>query len=217
MWQTRQVRTILVTGFEPFGAHSVNPTEGLAKAVDGRHVGDFTVVSAVLPVHHVDAATRLGALLGEANPEAILHLGLAGGRARIALERVAVNVMDYEVADNAGFRASGEPCVPGGPTAYFSTLPVRAMLQALLDEGIPAYTSNTAGTYLCNQTLYGTLHAVRSMPRPPRVGFMHFPLLPAMVAAAGLEQPSMDFPLMLRAVETVLGVIARGDGQTGRV
>ncbi len=217
MWQTRQVRTILVTGFEPFGAHSVNPTEGLAKAVDGRHVGDFTVVSAVLPVHHADAATRLGALLGEANPEAILHLGLAGGRARIALERVAVNVMDYEVADNAGFRASGEPCVPGGPTAYFSTLPVRAMLQALLDEGIPAYTSNTAGTYLCNQTLYGTLHAVRSMPRPPRVGFMHFPLLPAMVAAAGLEQPSMDFPLMLRAVEAVLGVIARGDGQTGRV
>jgi pyroglutamyl-peptidase len=217
MWQTRQVRTILVTGFEPFGAYSVNPTEGLAKAVDGRHVGDFTVVSAVLPVHHADAATRLGALLGEANPEAILHLGLAGGRARIALERVAVNVMDYEVADNAGFRASGEPCVPGGPTAYFSTLPVRAMLQALLDEGIPAYTSNTAGTYLCNQTLYGTLHAVRSMPRPPLVGFMHFPLLPAMVAAAGLEQPSMDFPLMLRAVETVLGVIARGDGQTGRV
>jgi pyroglutamyl-peptidase len=217
MWQTRQVRTILVTGFEPFGAYSVNPTEGLAKAVDGRHVGDFTVVSAVLPVHHVDAATRLGALLGEANPEAILHLGLAGGRARIALERVAVNVMDYEVADNAGFRASGEPCVPGGPTAYFSTLPVRAMLQALLDEGIPAYTSNSAGTYLCNQTLYGTLHAVRSMPRPPQVGFMHFPLLPAMVAAAGLEQPSMDFPLMLRAVETVLGVIARGDGQAGRV
>jgi pyroglutamyl-peptidase len=217
MWQTRQVRTILVTGFEPFGAYSVNPTEGLAKAVDGRHVGDFTVVSAVLPVHHADAATRLGALLGEANPEAILHLGLAGGRARIALERVAVNVMDYEVADNAGFRASGEPCVPGGPAAYFSTLPVPAMLQALLDEGIPAYTSNTAGTYLCNQTLYGTLHAVRSMPRPPRVGFIHFPLLPAMVAAAGLEQPSMDFPLMLRAVETVLGVIARGDGQAGRV
>jgi pyroglutamyl-peptidase len=211
------VRTILVTGFEPFGAHSVNPTEGLAKAVDGRRAGDFTVLGAVLPVHHADAGTRLGALLGETNPEAILHLGLAGGRARIALERVAVNVMDYEVADNAGFRASGEPCVPGGPAAYFSTLPVPAMLQALLDEGIPAYTSSTAGTYLCNQTLYGTLHAVRSMPRPPRVGFVHFPLLPAMVAAAGLEQPSMDFPLMLRAVETVLGVIARGDGQAGRV
>ena len=199
-----------MTGFEPFGAHSVNPTEGLAKAVDGRRVGDVSVQGVVLPVHHTDTAARLGALLAESNPEAVLHLGLAAGRARIALERVAVNVMDYEVPDNAGYRASGEPCVPGGPTAYFSTLPLRAMLKALLDEGIPAYTSNTAGTYLCNQTLYWTLHAVRDMPRPPRVGFVHFPLLPAMVAAAGLEQPSMDFPLMLRAVETLLGVIAHG-------
>jgi pyroglutamyl-peptidase len=210
------VRTILVTGFEPFGTHAANPTEGLAKAVDGRRIGDCAVVGVVLPVHHAEAATRVAALLAEMNPEAVLHLGLAAGRARVALERVAVNVMDYEVADNAGFRASGEPCVPGGPTAYFSTLPLPALVKALLDEGIPAYTSNTAGTYLCNQTLYGTLHAVRSMARPPRVGFIHVPLLPAMVAATGLEQASMDFPLMLRAVETALGVIAHGDGQAGR-
>jgi len=210
------VRTILVTGFEPFGSHATNPTEGLAKAVDGRRIDDCAVVGAVLPVHHAEAATRVAALLAETNPEAVLHLGLAAGRARVALERVAVNVMDYEVADNAGFRASGEPCVPGGPTAYFSTLPLPALVKALLDEGIPAYTSNTAGTYLCNQTFYGTLHAVRNMARPPRVGFIHFPLLPAMVAATGLEQASMDLPLMLRAVETVLGVIAHGDGQAGR-
>jgi pyroglutamyl-peptidase len=211
------VSTILVTGFEPFGVHSVNPTEGLAKAVDGRRIGDFAVVGAVLPVHHADAAKRVTTLLVETNPAAVVHLGLAGGRARIALERVAVNVMDYEVADNAGFRASGEPCVPGGPAAYFSTLPTAAMQKALIDEGIPAYTSNTAGTYLCNQTLYWTLHAVRDLPRPPRVGFIHFPLLPAMVAATGQEQASMDLPLMLRTVETVLGVIVHGNGQAGRV
>jgi pyroglutamyl-peptidase len=210
------VRTILVTGFEPFGTHAANPTEGLAKAVDGRRIGDCAVVGAVLPVHHAEGAVRVAALLAETNPEAVVHLGLAAGRARVALERVAVNVMDYEVADNAGFRASGEPCAPGGPTAYFSTLPLPALVKALLDEGIPVYTSNTAGTYLCNQTLYGTLHAVRNMARPPQVGFIHFPLLPAMVAATGLEQASMDFSLMLRAVETVLGVIAHGDGQAGR-
>ena len=202
-------RVILVTGFEPFGAHSVNPSEGLAKAVDGRRVGDFGILGAVLPVHHTDAAQRLAVTLADTRPAAVVHLGLAGGRARVALERVAVNVMDYEQPDNAGFRASGEPCVPGGPAAYFSTLPLAAMLKALVADGIPAYASNTAGTYLCNQTLYWTLHAVRQQSRPPRVGFVHFPLLPSMVAASGLEQPSMDFPLMLRAVETVLGVIAR--------
>jgi pyroglutamyl-peptidase len=202
-------RVILVTGFEPFGAHTVNPSEGLAKAVDGRRVGDFGILGAVLPVRHTDAAMRLAATLADTRPAAVVHLGLAGGRARVALERVAVNVMDYEQPDNAGFRASGEPCVPGGPAAYFSTLPLAAMLKALLADGIPAYASNTAGTYLCNQTLYWTLHAVRQQSRPPRVGFVHFPLLPSMVAASGLEQPSMDFPLMLRAVETMLHVIAR--------
>src|SRR5262245_44413961 len=211
MWQTE--RMILVTGFEPFGTHAANPTEGLAKAVDGRRVGGVDIVGQVLPVHHADAARRITAALAETRPSAVVHLGLAAGRARVALERVAVNVMDYEVADNAGYRASGEPCVPGGPAAYFSTLPLAAVLKALTDEGIPAYTSNTAGTYLCNQTLYWTLHAARDLARPPAVGFIHFPLLPAMVAAAGLEQPSMDFPLMLRAVETVLGVVARADAR----
>jgi len=210
-------RVILVTGFEPFGAHTVNPSEGLAKAVDGRRVGAFGIVGTVLPVHHADAARRLTAMLAETRPASVVHLGLAGGRARVALERVAVNVMDYELPDNAGFRASGESCVPGGPAAYFSTLPLAAMLKGLVDEGVPAYASNTAGTYLCNQTLYWTLHAVRDQARPPRVGFIHFPLLPSMVAASGLEQPSMDFPLMLRAVETVLGVIARANDQAVRV
>ena len=200
---------ILVTGFETFATHPANPSEGLAKAVDGRRFGTARVRGAVLPVHHADAAPRVLSLIAETDPVAVVHLGLAAGRARVALERVAVNVMDYAEPDNAGFKASGEPCVPGGPAAYFATLPLDAILTALTAEGIPAYLSNTAGTYLCNQTLYGTLHALRERARPPQVGFIHFPFLPAMVAAAGLEQPSMDFPLMLRAVEIALGVIAR--------
>lgn len=200
---------IVVTGFESFGTHGDNPTEGLAKAVDGRELGAARVRSTVLPVHHADAAPIVAALLAGTDPIAVVHLGLAAGRARVALERVALNVMDYEQPDNAGYRATGEPCVPGGPAAYFATLPLPAILETLTAEGIPAYISNTAGTYLCNQTMYGTLHAVRERARPPRVGFIHFPLLPAMVAATGLEQPSMDFPLMLRAVELALAVIAR--------
>lgn len=202
-------RVILVTGFEPFGGHGANPSEELAKAVDGRRAGACAVRSAVLPVHHADAAIRVEALVAELEPEAIVHLGLANGRARVALERAALNVMDYALPDNAGRRVVNEPCVPGGPAAYLSTLPLAAMLAALTAQGIPVYLSNTAGTYLCNQTLYATLHALARRARPPRAGFIHVPSLPSMVAASGLDEPSMDFGLMLRAVEVALDVVAR--------
>ena len=203
-------RIVLVTGFEAFGGHAANPSLEVAKALDGRAVGEAVVRSAILPVHHAEAAPQVSRLLDEMNPLAVVHLGLAGGRARIALERVAVNVMDFETPDNAGYRARGEPCVPGGPVAYFATLPLAAILAALLAEGIPAYVSNTAGTYLCNQTLYDTLHLLEERGHPARAGFIHLPLLPAMVAASGLEQPSMDAGLMVRAVEIALGVVTRG-------
>ena len=199
---------ILVTGFEPYGGELMNPSQELAKTVDGRRVGGCTVRGLVLPVHHQQATASMARALQDHDPCAVLHLGLAGGRSRIALERVAVNVMDYRIPDNAGYCAADEPCVPGGPVAYFSTLPIREMVLALVADGIPAYASDTAGTYLCNQTLYGTLHTIERTGRRARVGFMHLPLLPAMVAASGLDQPSMDLAVMLRAVEVSLGVIA---------
>jgi pyroglutamyl-peptidase len=201
--------TLLVTGFEPFAGQAANPAEEVAKALDGRAIGDAVVRSAILPVHHAEAAPRVARLVQETDPRAIVHLGLAAGRARLALERVAVNVMDFDTPDNAGFRAQGEPCVPGGPAAYFATLPLAPILAALVAEGIPAYVSNTAGTYLCNQTLYGTLHLLASGPRAVPTGFIHLPLSPAIVAASGLEQPSMDPGLMVRAVEIALGVVTR--------
>ena len=199
---------IVVTGFEAFGGHPSNPSEEIAKSVDGRVIGGLTVRVAILPVHHVEAGRAAARLLGEHDPLAVLHLGLAAGRARLALERVAVNVMDYECADNAGYQARGEPCEPGGPVAYFSTLPLPAVLEALTREGIPAYLSNTAGTYLCNQTLYATLHAIATEKRRALAGFMHVPLSPAMVAASGLDQPSMDPGIGVRAVDAALRVIA---------
>ena len=202
-------RTLLVTGFEPFGGLGVNPSLEVAKALDGRAVGEAVVRSAVLPVHHAEAGPHVARLLDETDPVAVVHVGLAPGRGRIALERVAVNVMDYDTPDNAGYRAHGEPCVPGGPPAYFATLPLDAILAALTAEGIPAYVSNTAGTYLCNQTMYTTLHALAQRRHPARAGFLHLPLLPSMVAAGGLEQPSMDASLMVRAVEVALGVVTR--------
>lgn len=195
--------TLLLTGFERFGAHAVNPTELLAREFEDRVLGAWRIRTAVLPVHRVDGPARALALLDEVRPAAVLHFGLAEGRARIALEQVAVNLLDYPIPDNGGHRPTGEPCVPDGPAAYLGTLPYAAMHAALAAAGIPAYLSTTAGTYLCNQVFYTTLHAVATRRLPTRVGFVHVPLLPAMVAAAGKDAPSMDLGLMRRAVEVL--------------
>jgi len=203
---------LLVTGFEPFGTHTLNPSADVAKAVAGQRVGGFQIEGAVLPVHHAETVTRVQALLADLAPAAVLHLGLAEGRPRLALERVALNVMDYRIPDNAGFVAEGEPCVPGGPAAYVATLPLAEILAALRAQGIPAYLSNTAGTFLCNQTLYATLHEIERRGLAARAGFLHLPLSPEMVAASGLDQPSLDVALARRAVETALGVVARALG-----
>jgi pyroglutamyl-peptidase len=199
---------ILLTGFEPFGTYTTNPSGEVAKALDGRAFGAEVIRGVVLPVHHREAALAVGRLVDEIAPRAIVHVGLAGGRARIALERVAVNVMDFEIADNAGYRATGEACAPGGPAAYFSTLPLAAILDALVAEGVPAYLSNTAGTYLCNQTMYTTRHLLERRGLAIPAGFIHLPQSAAMVAASGLDQPSMDLPLMIRAIESALRVTA---------
>ena len=199
---------ILVTGFEPFGSFTTNPSQDLVKSLDGRRIGNCAIAGAVLPVHHLEASRHVSILLQEMAPVAVLHLGLADGRARLALERAALNVMDYRIADNAGYRAEGEPCVPEGPAAYFASLPLPEIFAALTAEGIPAYVSNTAGTYLCNQTLYRTLHEIAMRELTTRAGFVHLPLLPAMVALARTDQPSMDLSLMLRGVETTLRVVA---------
>jgi pyroglutamyl-peptidase len=205
-------RIVLVTGFEPFGGHAVNPSAEVAKALAGRVTEGCRVESAVLPVHHAEAPLRARRLLADLAPAAVLHLGLADGRARVALERVALNVTDYRIPDNAGVQARGEPCVPDGPAAYLATLPLGEMLAALTAEGIPAYLSNTAGTYLCNQTLYATLHEIETRGLATRAGFVHLPLLPETVAASGADLPSMDLALLLRAVETALRVTARAVG-----
>lgn len=202
-------RHFLVTGFEPFGADHVNPSRELAKALDGRRVGDAIVRALVLPVQHEAAREMLAPALDAPGLGAAVHLGLAGGRARVCLEAVAVNTLDYSIPDARGVVRRDEPCVPGGPAAYWSTLPVRAILRELTGAGIPAAISYTAGTYLCNFTLYSTLHHLAAGTGRVRAGFVHLPYLPAMVAGHGLEEPSMDLGIMLRAVEIALAELAR--------
>lgn len=200
--------TILVTGFEPFGGDHANPSLEIAKALDGRRLGEHAVRTLILPVAHEAARAAISAALDDVDVTAVVHVGLAGGRARIALEQVAVNVLDYAIADNEGRQIAGEPCVPGGPAAYLSTLPLREILAALTADGIPAALSYTAGTYVCNQTLYWTLHEIARQGRATRAGLIHVPYLPAMVAAHGREEPSMDLVLAVRAVEIAVHVTA---------
>lgn len=201
-------RHILVTGFEPFAGDTANPSQELAKAADGRAVDDCVVRSLILPVQHEAARDAVAGALGAPGLAAIVQLGLAGGRARIALEQVAVNVMDYRIPDNQGDVLRDTPCVAGGLAAHFSTLPLPGMLSELTAEGIPAYISYTAGTYLCNYALYTTLHALAGRGAAIPAGFVHLPYLPAMVAAHGLEEPSMDIGVMARALDIILQVVA---------
>ena len=198
---------ILVTGFEPFDGASVNPSAEVAKALDGRRLGGAEVRVAVLPVHHVGAAAAVQALLDAHDPAAVVHLGLAAERAQIALERIAINVMDYPIPDNEGWQARDEPCVAGGPAAYLSTLPLGPMLEAAHAASVPAYLSATAGTYLCNFVMYTTLHALAGRRAAP-AGFIHLPRLPSMVAPGDPGETSMDLGLMLRGVEVALEVVA---------
>ena len=200
-------RHILVTGFLPFAGDTANPSEELAKAAEGRVVADHAVRSLVLPVQHEAVSEIMRPALDAEGLAAVIHLGLAAGRARLSLERVAVNVMDYGIPDARGEVRRDEPCVVDGPVAYASTLPLRAVLDELVADGIPAHLSYTAGTYLCNYTLYTTLHALARRRRAIPAAFIHLPLLPAMVASRGLEEPSMDLAVMVRALETVLRVI----------
>ena len=197
-------RHILLTGFEPFDGDTINPSGEVAKQLDGKVIGDCMVRSVILPVQHEAARAVVAPLLEAPGLTSVVHLGLAGGRARVSLERVAVNVMDYSRPDAHGQVLRDVACVEGGSAAYFSTLPLREMLAALTAEGIPAAISNTAGTYLCNDVSYTTLHALAQRGLTIPAGFVHLPFLPSMVVAHGLEEPSMDLPVMARAIEIAL-------------
>lgn len=166
---------ILLTGFEPFGGDAANPSWAAATlARDILRAEGHDVEAIELPCVFGEAAARLLAAVNRWNPDLVISLGLAGGRDRISLERVAINCDDARIPDNAGQRPVDEEVVPGGPAAYFSTLPVKAALRALQIAGIRAEVSQTAGTYVCNHVFYALMHALAKRPQV-RGGFVHIP------------------------------------------
>lgn len=211
----------LVTGFEPYGGRSVNPSAALARALDGARIDALTVVGRTLPVALTGLAERLAGWLDELEPALVIALGLWPGEPMIRLERFGINLADFEIADNAGARVEDAMVVADGATALAATLPLRVIERALLAEGIPVRLSNTAGTYLCNATLYTLLHRLERRGRRAPCGFIHLPYLPEQVAAMLAEAragrielnqradfASMDLATMTRAVTLALAVAA---------
>ena len=192
--------TVLITGFDAFGGDTVNPSWLVAQAMDGQTIEGHRVVAGQLPTEFVASRKRLGALLRKHQPMLVLCLGLAGGRAGLSLERIAINVQDARIADNAGAQPIDIAIVQRGPAAYFSTLPIKAMLQAITASGVAAEVSQTAGTFVCNHVFYALIHALKHQPSATKArgGFMHVPYLPNQ----GL--PYMPLDEMVRGVQVAI-------------
>lgn len=195
--------TALLTGFDPFGGEPVNPSQQIVQALHGAIVAGHRVVGATLPTEFGAALPALDKALARHRPTLVLALGQAGGREGISLERVAINLIDARIHDNAGAQPVDARIVDNAANAYFSTLPIKAMLQRLRDAGIPASLSQTAGTFVCNQVFFALMHALRR--RRARGGFVHVPYLPEQ-AARHAGAPSLPLQTMIEAVRLCLDV-----------
>lgn len=197
---------ILLTGFDPFGGETVNPSWEAVSALHGRRVGGHRIVALQLPTEFAASLRALRRALREERPAIALGVGQAGGRSRLSLERVAINVNDARIPDNAGAQPVDEPVVAGAPAAYFSTLPIKAMLAALREQGLPAEISNTAGTYVCNHIAYAMAHYT-ARQRGVRTGFLHIPFLPDQ-AVSHAHAPSMSLEDVRRGLLVALRTAA---------
>lgn len=187
--------TILVTGFAPFGGESVNPSWQAAQRLEGWAIGGRVVTTREIPCAFGAAIVALEEAIVELRPEAVIAVGQAGGRADFSIERVAVNLDDAEKPDNEGRQPVDAPVIAGAPAAYFSSLPVRGIVEALREAGLPASISNTAGGFVCNHLFYGACHLRETRFPAMRAGFIHVPF--------ALEQGARHPGAPTMAIETI--------------
>jgi len=194
------VVNVLLTGFEPFDKDAVNPSWEAVRALDGWRCEGAVVHARRVSCAFGAALSELDAAIDELQPQLVLGIGQAGGRSEITPERVAINVDDGRICDNAGCQPIDMPVVAGAPAAYFATLPIKAIVRDLRAGGVPASVSNTAGTFVCNHLFYGLMHRIATRPVPGmRGGFIHIPYLPEQVARLpGL--PSMGLETVIAAL-----------------
>ena len=200
---------ILLTGFEPFGGEKINPSWEAVRGV-GEEIPGAAIERLCLPVEWRRGQEMLSQAIERLRPDCVLMTGQAGGCAGVSIERVAINLCETGIADNAGEQKCGEAVEPDGPTAYFATYPYREMLAALRAAKIPASFSFSAGAYLCNCVMYRALHLQATAYPKMAAGFLHLPYLPEQTQ----DKPSMPLETMVRALEACLSAIA-GPGRAG--
>ena len=195
---------VLLTGFEPFGGETINPSWRVAQALDGKRIGGAQVVARELPCVFGAALQMLDAALDELRPSLVIALGQAAGRCDLSFERVAINLDDAPCADNVGVQPVDCRVIEGAPTAYLTSLPVKAIVGALRERGIPASLSMSAGGFVCNHLFFGLLHRLTTRPGV-RGGLVHLPLLPEQ-AARHPGQPSLPLAVMLDGIRAAIDI-----------
>ena len=212
------MRKVLLTGFEAYGTTPVNPAEAVARHLDGEEVAGARITARIVPNSFFTCIEVVEAAIAELQPDAVIMLGEYGGRAMITVERIAQNLNDcarYGLKDNAGQALQDVMTVPGGPAAYRSTLPIRAIVRAMREAGIPADISDAAGTFCCNHLMYGILHHCAVEGLDLRAGWVHLPHLPEVAALeANLGAPSMSVETAAQGLRAGLAAIAAHDEDT---
>ncbi len=198
----KTTRKVLLTGFEPFNGGTINPSELITNHLHGREIHGHEIVGRILPCCFGQATRDLKRHMKSIKPALVICLGQAGGRAGITPERIAINISDAEIPDNAGKQPVDKPVIHGGTAAYVSTLPIKAIVSAIRSHDIPASVSNSAGTFVCNHVFYGLMHELREKPAV-RGGFIHVPFLPKQAARS---QPRLALKKMIAGIEEAIRV-----------
>lgn len=198
---------VLLTGFEPFEGETINPAWEVVKQVAKEQPQGITVTTRLLPTAFDLALQEAILAITQDGPDIVISLGQAGGRSDISIERVALNINDATIPDNLGKQPRDIAIVEGGPAAYFSTLPIRMIVEAIRGAGIPARISNTAGTFVCNNVMYGVLHHIAENKLSIRAGFIHIPYLTEQAVHHG-GAPSMSLSDLTIALRMALVAVA---------
>ena len=196
---------ILLTAFTPFDGESINPALEALKILPDK-IGKLEVLKLEIPTVFGKSARLALEAIEQEKPDYVLSIGQAGGRAEITPERIAINIDDARIPDNEGNQPVDWPIVPDGGNAYFSNLPIKAMVEAMKKEEIPASVSNSAGTYVCNHLMYSVLYYIKKNALSIKAGFIHVPYIPEQTVNKK-DKPSMSLEEIVRGLEAAIRVI----------